>query len=153
MDEIYQANILDHYKHPRNGRPLAEYDVKERGSNPSCGDDLMLYIKFSKPQDSLELQPSRGETLNADSQGLTSGGVASGTMRIADIGYDSAGCAISTAAMSLLSEEVKGKSCDEVTALSEKSVYDLLGVPIGPEREKCALLGLRTLQNALRPKV
>lgn len=117
--DIYQENILDHYKHPRNGTPLSSYDLKEQGANPSCGDDIVLYVKMD------------GE-------------------RIADIGYLPQGCAISTAAMSMLSEKVKGMTRVDAKTLTADDVYALLGVSIGPEREKCALLGLQTLQKLLQ---
>lgn len=119
MDDLYQQNILDHYHHPKNGKLLETYDLKVDGSNPSCGDDLVLTLKFDHE-------------------------------KIADIGYDAAGCAISTAAMSLLSEKVKGMTRDDAVKITDAEVYALLGVPIGHEREKCALLGVRTLRSALK---
>lgn len=69
---------------------------------------------------------------------------------IADLKWRGEGCAISQAAMSLLSEELIGMSVADAEALKPDEVYSLLGVPIGPRRFKCALLGLHTLKNALR---
>jgi nitrogen fixation NifU-like protein len=43
-EEIYQARILDHYKNPRNKHTVANATITEKGSNPSCGDMLTLYI-------------------------------------------------------------------------------------------------------------
>ncbi len=60
------------------------------------------------------------------------------------------GCAISQAAMSLLSEELLGMSIADAEALKPDAIYSLLGVPVGPRRFKCALLGLHTLLNTLR---
>ncbi len=70
--------------------------------------------------------------------------------RVTAIGWDGTGCAISQAAMSMLSEELTGKSLTEIDALTKENVYELLGVPVGPRRFKCALLGLHTLKNAVR---
>jgi nitrogen fixation NifU-like protein len=70
--------------------------------------------------------------------------------KVAGLDWSGSGCAISQAAMSMLSEELTKKSADELLALSPKYIYDLLGVPIGPRRFKCALLCLHTLKNALR---
>lgn len=69
---------------------------------------------------------------------------------IKDVAWEGKGCAISQAAMSLLSEELKGKTCSEVTALKADAVLSLLGVPVGSRRTKCALLCLHTLKNAIR---
>lgn len=69
--------------------------------------------------------------------------------RITDIAWQGVGCAISQAGMSMLSEEVKGMTLEEAGALSQKDVYDLLGIPVGPRRFKCALICLHTLKNAL----
>lgn len=46
MDSLYQEHILEHYKHPRNRRPMEDADVVQKGENPSCGDDLILYLKW-----------------------------------------------------------------------------------------------------------
>lgn len=70
--------------------------------------------------------------------------------RVDDVGWEGSGCAISQAAMSMLSEELQGKSLDDLERLNKEDVYAMLGVPIGPRRVQCALLCLSALQNALR---
>lgn len=70
--------------------------------------------------------------------------------KISALGWDGSGCAISQAAMSMLGETLVGKTVEKAAALSPTDVYDLLGVPIGPRRVKCALLSLHTLNNAMR---
>lgn len=69
--------------------------------------------------------------------------------RITEIAWSGTGCAISQAAMSMISETLQGKTIKEMDALSPKEVLALLGVPIGARRLKCALLSLHTLKNAL----
>jgi nitrogen fixation NifU-like protein len=71
---------------------------------------------------------------------------------ITEIAWQGEGCAISQAAMSMLAEMLAGKSIDDIDALNEANVRALLGVPVGPRRVKCALLGLHTLKNALHLK-
>ena len=70
--------------------------------------------------------------------------------KVEEAGWDGTGCAISQASMSLLMEELAGKTEEEIAALRQEDVYALLGVPIGPRRFKCALLALHTLKNELR---
>ncbi len=43
-DELYQANILDHYRNPRHHGALVTYTHREEGKNPSCGDELVVYV-------------------------------------------------------------------------------------------------------------
>jgi nitrogen fixation NifU-like protein len=69
---------------------------------------------------------------------------------IADIRWQGTGCAISQAAMSMLSEELTGKAIDDAIKLKPADIRAILGVPVGPRRIKCALLCLHTLKNALR---
>lgn len=68
---------------------------------------------------------------------------------IRDIRFDGAGCAISQAGASLLSEAVKGKTADEALSLERDDLLALLGVTLTPNRLKCALLSLETLKKAL----
>lgn len=70
--------------------------------------------------------------------------------KITNIGWSGEGCAISQAGMSLLHEEVVGMNVSDVDMFDQKKMNELLGVPIGPRRVKCALLSLHALKNALR---
>ena len=65
---------------------------------------------------------------------------------VTDIRFSGKGCSISQAAASMLTEEVKGKPLDEVKLFDKQTVLDLLGIPIGPVRMKCALLSLKVLK-------
>lgn len=46
LRDLYQEVILDHYRKPRNSRPLAGANRKAEGFNPLCGDRLTLYLKL-----------------------------------------------------------------------------------------------------------
>lgn len=70
--------------------------------------------------------------------------------RITDVRWRGQGCAISQAAMSMLSETLPGMKIDAASLLEPEAILKLLGVTVGPRRMKCALLGLHTLKNALR---
>ena len=121
MDPLYQEHILEHYKHPRNRRRMEDFDVVQKGENISCGDDLVLYVKW------------KGNILE-------------------DISFEGFGCAISQSGASMLTDKVKGMSRTALGKLSEKDMYDLYGTVISPQREKCALLALVTLKEAIRSK-
>ncbi len=67
---------------------------------------------------------------------------------VKDVRFNGKGCAISQASASILTEEIKGKTLDEVRAIDQQHVLENLGIPISPARVKCALLGLKTLKGA-----
>ena len=68
--------------------------------------------------------------------------------RVADVRFSGKGCAISQASASILTEEIKGKTLDEVKAIDKDHILENLGIPISPARIKCALLSLKTLKGA-----
>lgn len=45
LDELYQTVILDHSKSPRNKREMPEATHRAFGDNPSCGDEVEVYVK------------------------------------------------------------------------------------------------------------
>ena len=65
---------------------------------------------------------------------------------IKDIRFKGHGCTISLAAASMLTEEIKGRSLEEVRKLSRDDILEMLGIPLGPVRLKCALLCLKVLK-------
>jgi nitrogen fixation NifU-like protein len=44
-DDLYQEIILDNYKSTKNRHPLENPSHSQEGVNPSCGDDIELFIK------------------------------------------------------------------------------------------------------------
>ena len=119
MDPLYQEHILDHYKHPRNRERMEDADVREKGRNLSCGDDIVIYLKWDNERKAL-----------------------------ARMTFEGLGCAISQSGASMLSERVAGMTKDEILRLTKADMDALYGTVIGPSREKCALLALSTLQEA-----
>ena len=43
---IYQENVLDHYKNPRNFGKLQNPDIVTRESNVLCGDEIEFHLKL-----------------------------------------------------------------------------------------------------------
>lgn len=69
--------------------------------------------------------------------------------KIEDLRFQGHGCAISQAAASIASEELKGMELEQVGGLDADWALELLGIPVSATRRKCALLGLKTVRGAV----
>ncbi len=69
--------------------------------------------------------------------------------KITDARFTGKGCAICTAAASLLTEDVQGRKLDKAEELEFDDMEDLLGVEIEDNREQCATLALEALQRGI----
>ncbi len=70
--------------------------------------------------------------------------------KITTVGWDGEGCVLTQAACSLLCEKLINKSITEATTLDPQFMQQLVAVPLGPTRLRCALLPLEVLQKALK---
>jgi nitrogen fixation protein NifU and related proteins len=65
---------------------------------------------------------------------------------VVDARFSGHGCSISQASASMLTEEIIGKTLEEVKQIDKQYLLDVLGIPLGPVRLKCALLSLKVLK-------
>ena len=68
---------------------------------------------------------------------------------IREVKFQGKGCAISQASMSMLTDTLKNKNLKDTMALTKEDIVNMLGIPIGVVRMKCALLGLKAVHNSL----
>ena len=136
---FYNEILTEHNLHPEFKHDMPDADIVLEGVNPSCGDDIFLKLKLD------------GDT-------------------IADGAFVGDGCAISQASTDIMLGMVIGKEkaealrlCDifmrmirgeatedEIESLEEASA--LRDISHMPARVKCAMLGWRTLSEALKGK-
>src|SRR5438876_6080315 len=45
LDDLYREVILDHYRNPRNKRPLPHAQIDLAHNNPLCGDEISVRVK------------------------------------------------------------------------------------------------------------
>ena len=72
--------------------------------------------------------------------------------RLYDVSFQAEGCVISIASASIVFENIKGKRVDDILSMGRDEVEGLLRVKLGHNRIKCAVLPLKTLQQALAEK-
>ena len=67
-----------------------------------------------------------------------------------DISFQATGCAISIAAMSMLSVKLKGMSIAAVQKTNKDDIIKMIGIPLTISRIKCGTLGLSAVQACLK---
>lgn len=136
---FYNEILTEHNVHPEFKRDLPDADIVLEGVNPSCGDDIWLKLRTD------------GDT-------------------IVDGAFIGDGCAISQASADIMLGMVIGRKKDEALQLgqtfmrmiqgeaSEEEIENLeeasalRDIAHMPARVKCAVLGWRTLKEAIGPK-
>jgi len=143
LRDLYQEVILDHGKNPRNFRHPDDANRYAMGNNPMCGDRLTVFLTM-------------------DQDGV-----------IQDAAFEGAGCAISVASASMMTQILKGKTQEQAEKLFESfhamcteddhdsvqadgvdaddvdRLQALSGVKEFPIRVKCATLAWHTMQAAI----
>ena len=118
--QAFIDNILDHYEHPRHRGPMPDATVSIKGGNPGCGDIITAHLKVDDQE------------------------------RIIDASFEGEGCTISQAAASILSEQIIGKTLQEVENMDHTQFIEDLGRDVVINRLKCATLALNTVKAAER---
>ena len=119
MDDFYKENILDHYRNPRHVGTLEQPTHTHESHNPLCGDIIRIDLHVN--EDNI----------------------------VDQVAFHGKGCAISQASASMLTEMIEGMPLDEVKQIGKDDILEMLGIPIGPVRMKCALLSLKALKAGI----
>jgi nitrogen fixation NifU-like protein len=138
--ELYSIAVLDHGRHPRNRRAIADPSHSAQSDNPSCGDDLSVSLRINQND------------------------------VICEAAFDGRSCVLATASASLMTELLVGKTPAQAKMLfqhfqalaagdTEKfkdgmeaetaRMTVLSGVHAYPVRMRCATLAWKTMLAAL----
>ena len=141
LRDLYQQVILDHSRNPRNQGELNPPCLHAHGDNPSCGDEIDVWLRLSDDGSKIE-----------------------------DLKFKGQGCAISQASASMMTQKVKGKTKEQAATMREDfrrivmgdgapadedalgELVLLEGVQKFPQRVKCAMLAWRAVEQALEGK-
>lgn len=121
-DDLYQADLLDHYHHPLNYGSLSNATCRIVEKNSSCGDTINLDLFVEGEGDSAI---------------------------VADIRFNGVGCCVSMAAASKLTEYAKGKTIGTLKQIDFDFMQTLIGAVISPGRIKCLTLSAKALTRGL----
>lgn len=137
LDDLYREVILDHYRRPRNSRPLPDANVRAEGQNPFCGDEVALQLKVEDGRIARVGFQGRGCSISVASASMMTEVIQGRSLEEAR--------RLSRLFRSLMrGEELAPEALEELGDLEA-----LAGVRKFPVRVKCALLGWMTLEDAL----
>ena len=142
LRDLYQSVILDHSRKPRNFGELHGDDcVHVHGDNPSCGDEIDVYLKLSG---------GKIEDIKFNGQGcaISQASASMMTQKIKGKAHAEA-----TAMAGVFRGIVTGKDRQQDKEDDLGELILLEGVQHFPQRVKCAMLSWRALEQALNEQV
>ena len=116
----YTDIVLEHFRHPRNVGKIENPDGKATEGSPACGDMVSVYIKVDPK-----------------------------TNTIADVKFESYGCASNIATGSIITELAKGKTLDEAKNITWKEASEALG-GLPKIKVHCSVLAVEGLRSAIQ---
>ena len=138
MIEIYKQVIIENTKEKDHQKEIE--GLGKEGINPSCGDELKIFVKMNEDNTIIE-----------------------------EISFTGRGCAISEASANIMAEILKGKTKEDAKKIittffdmiklnetDDEKLMEILGdayafknISYMPSRVKCAFLGWKTLEQIL----
>lgn len=137
---IYSEIITEHNQDTTNKRELENPDLKERGHNPSCGDDITLSLKFKGDViDDIAYEGS-GCAISQASTSMMIDLIKGRTIEEA-LNY-----------VKTFIGMIKKEITDEKELEKLEDAIALKNISMMPARVKCAVLAWHTLEEAIKKK-
>ena len=136
LDELYRDVILDHFKNSSHAGEIPDAQVKVTGTNPLCGDELIMHLKLAGDRIIQARFSGKGCAISQAAASML-------TQEIEGKTVAEAGRLIET-----MKGLMQGKEPAESAELGDLEA--LAGVRKFPVRVKCAALSWNVLEQGLK---
>jgi nitrogen fixation protein NifU and related proteins len=135
LDDLYKEVILDHYKNPRNKRPLPGAELSCSRNNPLCGDEITVYAHLENGVVADVAFQGQGCSISQASASMMTDAIAGKRLEEAET----------------LASDFRGMMAGDVGPDEDEfgDLVALKGVVKYPIRIKCAVLAWDVFQEAL----
>ena len=135
LEDLYKEVILDHYKNPRNKRPLPDAELTCSRNNPLCGDEIQVFAHVENGTVADVAFQGQGCSISQSSASMLTEAVKGKSVTDAD----------------RLAADFRGMMSGDVEPDEDEfgDLVALKGVVKYPIRIKCAVLAWDVLQEAL----
>lgn len=149
-DLAYSQKVIELMKSPKNMGEIKNADGVATVGNQICGDVMRLYVKIAKRKTHLSstARPRRRAGGEAGESRRGRENAKRDEEYIADIKFQTLGCAAAIATSSILTEMAKGKTLKEAEKLTNQEIISQLG-GLPQIKLHCSVLATKALKKAI----